>query len=209
VAECERLGITTLNFDAVGVGTGPKGIWQSMDSLKFTANPISGGVPASETIWPDGRTSAEKFQDVNAELWWIVRQRFERTYEYVHATEEQLADENWLANHRPEDLISIPNHPQLIAELSMPKMDYNDRGKIARESKKKMRARGVKSPDFAEAVVYAFFPNREWSFSGSDPHDNAIGRLPASVFTEGARDPRDDRRQDLAAGSADYMGMQF
>jgi phage terminase large subunit len=56
-------------------------------------------------------------------------------------------------------------------------------------------------------VVYADMGAGEWRFSGSDPADNAVARLPASVFAEGARDRRDERRQDLEAASPDYMRM--
>lgn len=58
-------------------------------------------------------------------------------------------------------------------------------------------------------VKYADRGAGAWTISGSNPTDNAVGKLPASVFQEGAKDRRDDRRQDLEAPSPDYLGMQF
>ncbi len=76
------------------------------------------------------------FKNLKAELWWLVRTRFEKTYEYVTGIKKHLL----------EDLISIPNHPQLIAELSMPLHFRTENGKIQIESKDQMRTRSQKTP---------------------------------------------------------------
>ncbi len=170
VAECRRLIITELNYDSVGVGTGPKGIWMAMSDRDkalwengpvIAFNPVNTGETPTNARWPDGKTSAEKFENLKAEAWWMLRTRFERTYEYVNATEKQLADPVWQEGHRVEDLISLPNHPQLIAELSTVKVEYTDKGKVKIESKKQLASRGVKSPDYAEALVLLFTPERK------------------------------------------------
>lgn len=150
IDECKRLQVPRLNYDVVGVGTGPKGIWKAMADCPVETVPINTGETPTETRWPDGKTSQEKFANLKAELWWSVRTRFERTYEHVSG----------IATHPTDELISIPNQPQLIAELSMPKVEYNDKGKIQIESKKQLRARGVKSPDYADSLVLCFAPDR-------------------------------------------------
>ncbi len=159
VDECKRLVIRHVNYDVVGVGTGPKGIWLAMpdDAKRLWENgpiiemdPINTGETPTNARWPDGKTSQEKFENLKAEAWWTLRTRFERTYEFV---EQGI-------KHPPEELISIPNEPQLIAELSIPKVEYSDKGKVRIESKKQLRARGVKSPDYAEALVLLFCPKR-------------------------------------------------
>lgn len=178
IDECKALGVSVLHFDSVGVGVGPKGIWQDMQlddertqqtqltrKLPFITVPIQGGTPASGRIWPDGRSSAETFQDLNGELWWCLRQRFERTFEFVT---QGVA-------HPAEDMISIPDHAELVAQLSMPLLIRNDRGKIGRESKKAMRTRGVKSPDFAESLAYSFNPFGDFEIKGSDVNES-VGR---------------------------------
>lgn len=159
VKECKRLIVALVNFDADGVGTGPKGIWMAMsDGDKALWNngpviefePIHTGKPPTNNRWPDGKTSEEKFGNLKAEAWWALRTRFERTYEFVEQG----------VKHPIDELISLPNHPQLIAEVSIPKVEFNDKGKIVIESKKQLRQRGVKSPDYAEALVLLFCPER-------------------------------------------------
>ena len=55
-------------------------------------------------------------------------------------------------------MISIPDDPQLIAELSLPLYQFTGSGKIRIEGKEDMRRRGVKSPDRADALMYSFAP---------------------------------------------------
>jgi hypothetical protein len=157
VEEARRLVAVTVNYDVVGVGTGPKGTWQAMpdkDKALWENGPIIQFVPINtgdsptNARWPDGKTSKEKFDNLKAEAWWTLRARFERTYEHANGIKE----------HSPEDMISIPNDSQLIAELSIPKHEYTDKGKIKIESKKQLAARGVKSPDYAESLVLLFCP---------------------------------------------------
>jgi len=76
-----------------------------------------------------------KFQRLRDELWWKVKCLFE------------------------ERLISIPNNEALIAELSSPKYGPDERGKIKVESKKKMRERGIKSPNIADALILTYAVN--------------------------------------------------
>lgn len=159
VKECQTLVVNEVNYDVVGVGTGPKGIWLAMSDrdkslwengpvIQF--NPINTGETPTNTRWPDGKTSVEKFANLKAEAWWTLRTRFERTYEYVEQG----------VKHPVDELIILPDHPQLIAEISIVKVFYNDKGKIVIETKKQLKQRGVKSPDFAEALVLLFCPAR-------------------------------------------------
>jgi hypothetical protein len=143
---CVQWGVKELNFDADGVGAGVTGDLQSMaDELPFYCRGIHSGGATTETYWPDNLTAKEKFANLKAELWWTLRRRFERTFEYVTQG----------IPHEMEDLISIPNNPELITQLSLPLYEVVENGKIRIESKKKMRERGVSSPDYADALVYS------------------------------------------------------
>jgi hypothetical protein len=62
------------------------------------------------------------FANLRAELWWIVRTRFEKTYQVV--TEGAV--------YPPDELISIPICAELIAQLSTPLCHHTATGKIQR-----------------------------------------------------------------------------
>jgi hypothetical protein len=142
--EVNKLGVQEVYFDAVGIGAGVKGTWKAAENpLGFGDHPVNVGDPPTETRWPGGRTSAEIFKNLKAELWWRLRCRFEKTFEYVTQGMQ----------HPPEEMISIPDHPQLIADLSLPLVEYTETGKVMIEPKASLKRRGIRSPDFAEALV--------------------------------------------------------
>lgn len=145
---CNQWGVKLLHYDAIGVGAGVGGTLSSIERLPFRVNGINGGSSPSETVWEqfDHQISKELFTNLRAELWWLLRRRFEKTFEFV----------NEEATYPIDELISIPNHPLLIAQLSQPLRRYTDTGKTQIESKDEMAKRGVESPDFADALVYAF-----------------------------------------------------
>lgn len=145
--EAERISAKLLNYDCIGIGAGVRGAYESNAERKLTFEPhaLNSGESPSENVWPDGVTSKERFLNKRAELWWIARVRFEKTYEHVMG----------LAVHKPEEMISIPNHHQLITELSLPLYHRTTTGKTKIEAKEDMRKRGVKSPNFADALIYS------------------------------------------------------
>lgn len=155
----QKLRFAHLNYDAIGVGAGVGGTLSSSDLLPFTIQAINGGASVSDTVWAefDNRKSEEIFRNLRAELWWLLRRRFEKTYEHV----------NGLATYPLDELISLPNHPALIAQLSQPLRKYNSAGKILIESKEDMAKRGIKSPDYADALVYAFAPFQSAAWWGA------------------------------------------
>jgi phage terminase large subunit len=145
--ECQIRKVVSLHYDVVGVGSGVKGTFATAQRpLSFVAVAVNGGHSPTEDRWPDGETSAQKFLNLRAEMWWKLRRRFEKTFEYVIEGIQHPADE----------MISVPNHPQLIAQISMPLYFHTETGKVKIESKGDMRKRGVQSPDYADALVYAF-----------------------------------------------------
>jgi phage terminase large subunit len=147
--EANKRGVQCLYYDAIGVGEGVSGtFFTSEHPLRFTAKAVISGEQCTERLWDDQKTSKQKFVNMRAEMWWIVRTRFERTYDYV--TKGII--------YPLEDLISIPNDPKLIAQLSNVLHSTTDTGKIKIESKDDMRKRGVASPDRADALVMSFYP---------------------------------------------------
>lgn len=132
----------TLNFDEIGVGEGVRSAYISMlDPPPFVVRGINVGSSPSDRTY-DGKDAKELFRNLRAELWWAMRRRFHRTWEHV----------NEVKTHPTVDLISIPNHSELIAQLSVPTFKYLEGGKIKVQSKDEMLA----SPDHADATVIAF-----------------------------------------------------
>lgn len=147
--EGERLKVASINYDCIGVGAGVKGTWESAEHrLPFRAVAVRSGESPTETRWPDGKTSAERFTNLRAEMAWVVRSRFERAYEFM---EQGVL-------HRPEDMISIPNDSRLIGDLSLPLYFTTETGKVQLESKRDMQKRGIASPDFFDAMCLLFMP---------------------------------------------------
>ncbi len=104
------------------------------------------GAASEDKVEGEKLQGNQKFRNRRAELWWNLRVRFRKTYEHV----------NKIRFYSTSELISIPNHRELIAELSAPKLLYTTSGKIGVESKREMKSRGVKSPNYADALTYCF-----------------------------------------------------
>jgi hypothetical protein len=83
----------------------------------------------------------ERFANLKAELYWGLRERFE-TGEISGALSERM-----------------------VSQLVAIRYELTPKGQIAIEGKEKMARRGVKSPDWAEALMLAFAPmesEAEW-----------------------------------------------
>lgn len=144
----ERYGIDRLYFDGIGVGAGVGGTLKSTEEIQFRHTAINSQARATDVEWVEfgKRSGPDIFANIRAELWWRLRRRFERTYEHVTG----------VAVHPLCDLISIPNHPELISQLGQPLRKFTSTGRILIESKDDMKTRGVDSPDFADALAFAF-----------------------------------------------------
>lgn len=154
----EEHGVQILNFDAPGVGQGVASTLQLNPRAGLTVTGINTGTPPSMTLWEDGKYSRQKFQNLKAELWWIMRERFRRTWEYI----------NWLegreegVEHPITDLVALPPEAiELRTQLSLPRTFPNDRGKLVMETKVMLATRGVASPDQADALALTFVPGEE------------------------------------------------
>lgn len=152
VRMAEEDGVRRLLFDSIGVGAGTAGAMKLVRrALKFTFSGVNVGLPPTETIWGDRKKSKEKFANLKAELWWRLRARVERTYQYAALG----------ISHPTEDLLSLPPGPDteaLIAQLSGVRYFETETGKIIVESKKQLSERGVASPDIAEALILSYAP---------------------------------------------------
>jgi hypothetical protein len=144
--------VSICHFDADGLGAGTAGTFASVESLPFEFNPVHGGSRPSETLWEaENRTSQQKFTNLRTEMWCLLANRFRKTHEFVSGIQE----------YSVEELISIPNHTDLISQLSTPTCQMTSTGKLALEGKDKMKARGISSPDYGDALALAFTPEND------------------------------------------------
>jgi hypothetical protein len=84
----------------------------------------------------------DRFANLKAELYWALRDRFE------------------------SGQISGALSERMVSQLVAIRYECTPKGQIAIEGKEKMARRGVKSPDWAEALMLAFAPMQieaEWA----------------------------------------------
>ena len=123
--KCRELGITALNYDCIGVGAGVRGVFNNMEgSPGFRTCAVNVGQPPSHAMWPDGKSSKERFRNLRAELWWLMRCRFEKTHSHARF----LAGDQDGAQFPEAELISIPIHSSLIAQRARPRDQQTDTG---------------------------------------------------------------------------------
>lgn len=89
----------------------------------------------------------DMFRDKKAKLWWEMRERFRRTYQYTQGE----------AEYDHYDLISLPvDSDTLQMQLSQPRMFKNDAGLRNLETKLQLKERGIDSPDEAESLILSY-----------------------------------------------------
>ncbi len=138
--------VSTFVYDRDGVGASASGVIGTIDErLPFAIMPIRGQEnPSDRFVEEEGKKAKDAYYNKRAELYYEVMYRFKRTYEHVKGIKMY-----------PEDkLISIPRDSRLIMQLSQPKKKFVGK-KLAVESKKDMKARGVESPDEVDSMVYS------------------------------------------------------
>lgn len=130
-----------MNYDSIGVGAGVRGASKSM-VLPFIPVAASESPRPGTVINNNDVLNVNFYLNLRAQMWWELRIRCERAYQHLNGIQEWSLDE----------MVSLPNHPTLIPELSQPTFDYTESGKIRIESKKQMAKRGLKSQNYADAV---------------------------------------------------------
>jgi hypothetical protein len=130
--------------------------------------PVNVGDTPTDRRWDDGRTSDEMFGNLKAEIWWLARMAFQRTYQHVLFLEGKEGGKQQSST----DVIALPSgDPEsdtLCSQLSLVRWFKNEKGKIVIEKKGlPARSRGVQpssrprlhqllSPDYAEAFMLTF-----------------------------------------------------
>lgn len=123
--------------DDDGVGGG---VVDMLEELGYPVVPINGGASATTQLMRNGKP---RFYNRRAELFWNLREAF--------AGKSGTGDDGWLDIDPLDD--------DLAAQLVNIKYRVNKWGQIQVESKDEMKARGLDSPDRADALAYAVCPD--------------------------------------------------
>ncbi len=144
-----------VNYDSIGVGAGIRGPSKSIP-IPFFGVATSSKKLRGNVIDNSEKLNKDHYENLRAQLWWEMRIRCQRAW----------LNQNGKKQFSLDEMVSLPNHPQLIAELSMLTYEYTDAGKIKIQSKKEL----TKSPNFADAVLLAFAPRplRKTSYVADD-----------------------------------------
>lgn len=148
----------SVTYDSIGVGASAGAKFGELNETiidgrvqyqKFNAG---AAVFKPESEYQPGTKNKDMFLNLKAQTWWLTADRMRNTYNAVRNGHEFAED----------DLISIasdlPYLDQLIDELSTPKRDYDNNGKVKVESKKDLAKRDIASPNLADAFVMPFAP---------------------------------------------------
>ena len=146
--------VTRLLYDEIGIGTAVRSTFLRHEIVGLNTCGINVGKPPSESQWEDGETSEEKFGNLKAELWSLVRERVKCGHElFLYLTGQPGGVEHPWAN-----VLILPNKTSddltLQAQMSYPRRLTDEKGKVIVEKKKDMmEKRGLPSPDHAEGLV--------------------------------------------------------
>lgn len=152
-------------YDSIGVGASA-----GAQIAEINKGQVSGGrlsyskfnagakVIKPKAVYEHKTTNEDFFANLKAQAWWTVADRFRLTYQVVKA----IQDGTEPPKYKADQLISIcsktPKLSQLKVELSTPRRDFDNNGRVKVESKKDLAKREVASPNIADAFVMAFAP---------------------------------------------------
>jgi hypothetical protein len=159
-------------YDAIGVGSGVKTeynritIDEKLSAPKFVAwNAGDSVVKPFERLIPDDPQSLKNkdfFQNLKAQAWWSLYQRFYKTWKCIVALESGGTIP--MPNYPPDELISLDSSIPLLEQL---KKELAQAQRTQSSSLKTLVDKtpdGTKSPNLADAVVMAYFPlPDDWS----------------------------------------------
>lgn len=114
----------------------------NVDSIGVGAGVFDRLAELGQPVWgiESGKTAidSETYYNIRAECWWNTRELFELQYEYGN-------------------VLSIPDDPELIEDLTGMKYRIHSSGKIIMESKDDYKKRLERSPDKGDSFVYCLY----------------------------------------------------
>jgi phage terminase large subunit len=155
-----------INYDSIGVGAGVGSNiieFNQTNNTRIIANKFNAGakVDNPDEEYEHNIKNKDYFSNLKAQAWWRVADMFRNTYNAITKGTEFKEDE----------IISISSNindfQSLIVELSTPKKDFDNTGKIKVESKKDLAKRDIKSPNKADAFIMAYYIKKDGGLNAS------------------------------------------
>jgi len=162
-----HVGNGRLIYDSIGVGAHVGSTLSThvdfKDRNKYLKFNAAGAVINPEKEYAPSIKNREKFENLKAQAWQDVADRFRNTYRAVTFGDKFDSSE----------LISISGSikkiEQLKIELSSPRKRYSKKGLDMVETKDEMKARGIVSPNLADSFIMGACPHlvqKQYSLSG-------------------------------------------
>lgn len=162
-------------YDNIGVGAGVKvGLKERVAGRSIEVQ----GFGAGDSPWPgkykDDKPNEDVFRNLRAMGWWLLRDRFEKTYNAI--VKGEYAD--------PSEMISLSSKisdlEQLKTELVRQQRKRTSGSRLIQlVSKDEMRARKIPSPNLADALMMCFMSKdkpKEIVYPAPIPMSNAFAR---------------------------------
>tara|TARA_R110000850_G_scaffold169332_1_gene294517 strand:+ start:3417 stop:4778 length:1362 start_codon:yes stop_codon:yes gene_type:complete len=156
-SKAEQNNADWIVYDSIGVGAGCGSKFAELGDTKHHGFCAGAGVLDPDKLYRPKKKNKDMFANIKAQAWWLLADRFRKTYDAVQNGTQ----------YDPSELISIQSKTissqmleKLKAELSTPRVDYDNAGKCKVESKKDLAKREVKSPNLADAFVMCFAPKK-------------------------------------------------
>lgn len=148
--------LDNLVYDSIGVGAGVKAqLGRKKSRIKVGGFNAGGKVRDPSKKIYIGKTNGDMFANAKAQEWWALRTRFYNTWRAIEHGDKFKEDE-MISILVGKGGLTQNDFDYLRAELSRPRIEYDGNGKVAVESKKDMKKRGIPSPNKADSVVMAF-----------------------------------------------------
>ena len=147
-----------ITYDSIGVGASAGAKFGELNDdvidgkVPYSKFNAGGAVHRPESEYMPKVKNKDQFLNIKAQAWWMLADRFRNTYNAVR-NGQQFAEDELISLDS-----SMPHLNDLIDELSTPKRDFDNNGKVKVESKKDLLKRDVPSPNLADALVMAFAP---------------------------------------------------
>lgn len=147
--EATRAGMQELRYDSIGVGAGAATSLRGKKGITIVGWSASDGVVDPLAIYEGNRTNEDMFSNAKAQAWWLLRDRFLRTYQAVVMGKKGLDLDTLIS--LDGDLEEIR---EIKSELSQVTYKHNPSGKVQINK----APDGHASPNRADSIVIAFAP---------------------------------------------------